>query len=188
MGPEGLVLTVEFMVTVLGGTYAPPWERDSATHIVSLEAGPAFGFLVHPRWISKCYHTKSRVPEGTYELAYWQTAQRCGTSTRLGTVMLFEVELPWFHAVEVELSDHITVLDGTLGRALKGEGYPLRQSAHWKYAQSMLGGTMFWGHLIRELNWRARRLYLLVMAGRATGPVEFEALPDDVMRLVIQFL
>ena len=179
--------TVRHMAAALGGTYAPPWELDSATHIVGLKRDRS-GLVVHPRWISKCYHAKARVPEETYELAYWQTARRCGTSTRLGPVALFELELPRFHAVEAALRPRLEVLDGTLGRALKGEGYPLRQSAHWTYACRMLGGTVFWGHLIRELNWRARRRYLLVMAGRARAPRELENLPDDVMRLVIQFM
>lgn len=200
VGPQGLVDTLKYMVTVMGGTVLCPWQEQLATHVVCTQSRPAVGeaIYVHPLWVARCYNTKARVDEQRYNLTYLSLVSRCGTEPQLGSVDVFDRELPMFHAVEVMMYVHD--VSTTLGDALQGRGdFDLRESDAWPYAVSMLQGTVFWGYRLRELNWRARRaavMCLQCMYANGMGPLHVQpgvaslmlAMGPDLCRAVIMYL
>ena len=200
VGPNGLVDTLKYMVREMGGTVLWPWQESSATHVVATQSRPVVGeaTYVHPLWVARCYNTKARVDEQRYKLTYLSLVSRCGTEPQLGSVDVFDRELPMFHAVEVMLYLH--EIDATLGDALRAEGaFDLRASEAWLYACHMLGSTVFWGYRLREMNWRARRavvMCLQCMYAKGMGPMDVQpgaaalmlSIGPDLCRAVIMFL
>lgn len=199
-GPDGLVDTLKYMVLEMGGTVLRPWQERSATHVVATQTRPAVGeaIYVHPLWVACCYNNRSRVDEQRFNLTYLSLVSRCGTEPQLGSVHVFDRELPMFHAVEVMMYVH--EISTTLGDALQGRGdIDLRESDAWPYAVSMLKGTVFWGYRLRELNWRARRtvvMCLQCMHAKGMGPMDVQpgaaslmlAIGPDLCRNVIMYI
>ena len=200
-GPAGLVDSMRFMVTSLGGHVVPAWQEQQATHVVCMQPRPHRDTEVahvHPLWVARCYNTKSRADERRYDLRYLRLVEACGTSPLLGSVDQYDRELPQFHAVEVLLYTYDKRV--SLGKALQGAcaDFDLRDSEVWPYAWHMLHKTVFWGDGVRALNWRARRTLMLCLArahARGHGPQDVGmpaslllALGPDLARAVILYL
>ena len=105
-----------------------------------------------------------------------------------------------FHAVEVML--YHKKVTGNLGLSLRGEGsFKVRDSGNWAFVSTMLAGTAFWGHMVREQNWRARRYIVMCLladekahAGqkaparvRGLSPL-LRAIGPDLSRMVVTYL
>jgi len=192
------------MATVMGATTRDDVDY-SCTHLVSAELEDTVEFtqsfypwirIVHVRWIAKCWMRAKRASEREYDLAFYLAAQRTGTSTRISCRNIFFSELTVFHAVEEQVAPL------SLKSLLAGKGNP-RSLAVWPWVCKLMQDTDFWGHLVRDINWRARRTVVMALTGSVRrprsrprvardGPAHVlrrvAHMPPDIQRAIIEYL
>lgn len=199
------------LVHALGGRYSEVLDSH-VTHVVTSrtnthrysvakESYPETP-VVHPRWLWACYWNNASAPVEPYQVDFYTAALRTGTYTARGTRALFYQELPLFHRVE----------DRVLSRGIRGNCLRnvMRQpnfaaeSPHWPFVCRTLQHTVFWGQVVRDMNW-ARRCPLLMCLLQAKeaaaprrrmrccrdGPVpvlrHLTQLPLELVALVVQY-
>jgi len=209
-GPLGLRQTVEHMASELGATYAIHLDY-SCTHLLATEITADVYYarkylpwvrVVHQRWIGRCQLLGQRERECGYDLSYYLAARRTGTSTRRGCCNVFFREVGLFHRVEGRLwSQHgkCQVLRHVLANC------DVRKHRIWRYARDLLLDTTFWGHLIRQRNWEARRTVMMTLDQIGEGPpprkrmrvasdgpahtlLALRAMPKEIWRAVVEFI
>lgn len=117
--------------------------------------------VVHPTWLWACFWHNTRVPLEPYATDFYTAAQRTGTSSALGSRVLFYKELPAFHLVE----DHV-LPKGARGRCMANlldSSYFHLESPQWPFVSRTLQHTTFWGPRVREINWRRRCTMLMCL-------------------------
>lgn len=216
-GSAQLCSTVEYIVRGLGGSYSR-LPSPACTHIIASEVTHTVKIcrmyhveipVVHPRWLTKCWTTRMDESIGPHMLFYVLDAKRTGTSTRYGSSLLFYTELPRFMHVEHEVRrywpDNVALPPRWLA-VLLGGPLELRSCTRtWNLAWQQLGDTTFWGSQLRQMNWEARRAYLMAlvrvaprlkerkrMREVADGPVmvmkRLAFLPDVLWPVVLTYL
>lgn len=216
-GSPQLRNTVQFIVHSLGGSYSLT-PSPSCTHIVASEVDHTVKVcrlyhpdipVVHPRWLTKCWTARMMASIDPHMLFYVLEAQRTGTSTRYGSSLLFYTELPRFLCVEREvrnyLPEYIALPPRWLARFLGGPLEVRSCTRTWNLVWQQLSDTTFWGFQLRQMNWEARRVYLMAliraaprlkerkrMRGVADGPVlalkRLAFLPDVLWPVVLKYL
>jgi len=199
------------MASELGATYAIHLNY-GCTHLLATEITADVYYarkylpwvrVVHPRWISRCQLRGQRERECNYDLGYYLAAQRSGTSTRRGCCNIFFQELGMFHKVEARLG--LTGGPNDLGLLLGGRANcDVRKHGIWSWARDLLLDTTFWGHMIRQRNWEARRTVMMALY-RGVGPtprkrmrmarygpactlLALQAMPTDMWRVVVEYI
>ena len=210
---SGVHDSAAFMASHLGASWAFGVELDT-THLLVTDANDATAatarkfcpwvHIVHVHWLCKCYRRHERADERRYDAAFYVSARRTGTRTALGSKDTFFAEVGLFHAVESLLPSFI---QAPLRHVLLGNvGYDPREHPIWPTACRYLQHTIFWGPLIRERNWRARRHLIMAIEsdGAASrrprkrprdcqdGPAHVlrrvAQLPKELRRIVVEFV
>ena len=178
-GSPQLRNTVQYIVHSLGGSYSMLLSS-SCTHVVASEMTHTVKVcrsyypeipVVHPRWLTKCWTARTLVSIDLHTLFYVLDTRRTGTSTRCGSLLQFYTELPRFLHVEREVRhnvpSNIALPPRWLANFIGGPIEVRSCTLTWKLVWQQLGDTIFWGFQLRQLNWEARRVYLMALL-RAT--------------------
>lgn len=158
--------------------------------------------IVHPRWLWACYWSNAYTTVDCYHVDFYTAARRTGTSTALGTRVVFYTELQQYHEVEDRVLPH--GIRGHCMRNLLQQARFDEESPHWPFVCRKLQHTAFWGGTVRAVNWRRRRTLLMClrrplaaskprrrMRACRDGPVPalhyVARLPQDLADLVVAF-
>ena len=209
LGGRGLQDSVRYMATQLGADTRDVVDY-SCTHLLGVDMNnDAITFtnsfypwirVVHVRWIARCWTRGVRASEKDYDLPFYLQAKQTGTYTTLGCKNIFFAELTLFNFVNANIG-------GNKLASLLHDRLNARSYSSWIYVCRMLKDTLFWGHLVRNLNWQARRSVMLGLArysvskapkprkrprcssdGPAHVLLRVARLPCDLLRNIIEYL
>lgn len=172
----GVYDSAKVMAANLGSSWAFDVDM-STTHLLVTSMDDAFAVMtqrlcpwvhvVHVHWLCRCYRKRQRADEKSYDPTFYTSARRTGTRTIFGSKETFFSEVGHFHAVESLLPSY---LDEPLRHILLGSlGYDPREHFIWPAACRYLQDTVFWGHLVRERNWHARRTLIMSLELKKPG-------------------